>query len=364
VCGVGGGRGSELPFFAPADWGAITADRLAVVSQVWRSGRIESVHLGAAAVVDAAGVLLARAGDPTLATYLRSAAKPVQLEAMLHLGLERLGPLEGCELAICAASHGGEAGHVELVQKLLARAGLEVRELRCGAAMPLDTDAAEAVLRSGRAFTPLHNNCSGKHAAMLLTCRANGWPLPTYTRPDHPLQEAIILAVQELAGVAPGVGVDGCGVPTFFLSLHAAARMIAGLMERAEGGGQARRVVEAMTGHPWYTSGSHRLPYALMRAVPQLLAKEGAEGFFVVGIPRARSPWGRAVALAMKVLDGGGEAVRGREPGVVAALKSLGVLTGREWEELREWFAPATFNAPGDAVGEVRGTLWLEPVGS
>ncbi len=361
---MGSGRGSALPGVVPADWGAISGGRLAVVSEVWRSGRIESVHLGAAAVTDGEGTLLACAGDPALATYLRSAAKPVQLEAMLRLGLERHVHLEPHELAVCAASHGGEARHVEVVQRLLARAGLGEGELRCGAAMPLDPEAAQAVLRSGRAFTPLHNNCSGKHAAMLLTCRANDWPLHTYTRPDHPLQEAIVVAVEELAGVAPGVGVDGCGVPTFFLPLHAAARMIAKLMERAESAGEARRVLEAMTRNPWYTSGSRRLPYALMRAVPQLLAKEGAEGFFVVGIPRARSPWGRPVALALKVLDGGGEAVRGREPGVMSALKSLQLLTKSECQQLREWLDPVAFNSPGDAVGEVRGTLRLEPIGS
>ncbi len=340
---------------------AITDGGLAVVSEAWRSGRVESVHLGAAAVADRDGVLLARAGDPALATYLRSAAKPIQLEVMLRLGLEGQVSWQPEELAVCAASHGGEAGHVELVQRVLARAGLGEGELRCGEAMPLDIEAARELLRTGRAITALHNNCSGKHAAMLLTCRANSWPLGTYAHRDHPLQEAIIASVQELAGVAPGVGVDGCGVPTFFLPLHAAARMIAALMERAESGGAARRVVEAMTGNPWYTSGSRRFPFALMRAVPHLLAKEGAEGFFVVGIPRNRSPWSRPVALAVKVLDGGGEEARGREPGVLAALRSLDVLTGQECASLREWANPVRFNSPGDAVGEVRGTLRLEP---
>lgn len=341
--------------------GVVTS--LAVVSQVWRSGRIESMHLGAAAVADGNGAVLARAGDPSLATYLRSAAKPVQLATMLRLGLERHVSLSPQELAVCAASHGGEAGHMQLVSNLLRRAGLGEEYLRCGAAMPLDPEAARELLESARSATALHNNCSGKHAAMLLTCRANGWPLDTYPDHNHPLQRAVTASVKEFAGVAPAVGVDGCGVPTFFLPLYAAARMVAALMEHAEGGGEARRVVEAMTANPWYTSGSRRFPYALMRAVPELLAKEGAEGFFVVGIPRQRSPWGRPVALSLKVLDGGGEAARGREPGVLAALTSLGVVTERERESLHEWVNPITFNVPGDAVGEVKGTLRLESTG-
>lgn len=335
---------------------------LTVVSEVWRSGRVESVHLGAAAVADAAGRLLACAGDPSLASYLRSAAKPVQLAAMLEAGLERLLPLSPAELALCAASHGGEPGHVQLASRLLSRGGLSESDLRCGAAWPLDGEAARRLLRSGDQPTALHNNCSGKHAAMLLTCRANGWPEASYEAFEHPLQKMIAAEVESMAGTVAAVGVDGCGVPTFYLSVHAAARMTAVLMERAESDGIAQRVVAAMSAHPWLTSASQRLPYHLMRVVPQLLAKEGAEGFFVVGIPRQRSPWARAVALAMKVIDGAGEEARGREPGVLAALISLDVLSKDERKLLHMWLNPPILNSPGDVVGEVRGVMRLESV--
>lgn len=340
--------------------GSATIPGLVVVSEVWRSGRVESLHLGAAAVVDAAGEMLACAGDPFLASYLRSAAKPVQLVVMLELGLERAGALAPHELAVCAASHGGEKGHVEAVRQLLERIGLSATHLLCGAAPPLDGEAAREVVREGGAFTALHNNCSGKHAAMLATCRANGWPLATYRESDHPLQQAIAEGVAVRAGGAPGVGVDGCGVPTFFLALAAAARMTAALLAEAERREAAARVVNAMTTYPWYTSASHRLPYHLMRAAPGLLAKEGAEGFFVVGIPRLRSRWGRPVGLAMKVIDGAGEEARGREPAVVSALASLGVLGSGELESLAAFARMPNVNSPGDVVGEVRGVLKLD----
>lgn len=332
---------------------------LTVVSEVWRSGRVESVHLGAAAVADASGVVVAHAGDPELCSYLRSAAKPLQLLVMLRLGLERVAPLREAEVAVCAASHGGETAHVAAVRCLLQRAGLTEAHLRCGAAPPLDPEAAQELLRGGHQPGVLHNNCSGKHAAMLLTCLANGWSLASYPDADHPLQRELVAHVESWAGVEAGVGVDGCGVPTFYLPLRAAARMTAALMEEAQAGGPAGRIVRAMTSHPWYTSGSQRLPYHLMRVVPELLAKEGAEGFFVVGIPAARSPWGRPVGLALKVADGGGEDVRGREPAVLAALTSLDALTTAELEQLRGYSAPTTFNSPGEAVGGVRGTVQL-----
>lgn len=310
-------------------------------------------------VADAEGRVLRAAGESMLCSYLRSAAKPFQLLSMLENGLERRTSLTREELAVCAASHGGEPGHVECVRGLLQRVGLHEDMLRCGAHAPLEATASEALLRAGEAPLPVHNNCSGKHTAMLLTTAANGWDLETYLEPTHPLQLRILATLEQLADVTPEVGVDGCGVPTFFLSLRHAAMAVSRLMELAAVGGPAFRVVNAMTRHPWFTSGSHRLAYQLMRAAPGLLAKEGAEGFFEVGIPAERSPWGRAVALAMKVADGAGADARGREPAVASALLSLGVLAGSEVAAMEALASPPLVNAAGTVVGVTRGVLTL-----
>lgn len=331
---------------------------LALLTEVVRSSRVESRHLGAAVIADPQGRVLASVGDPKLATYLRSAAKPFQLLAMIEMGLEGAMSLDGQELAVCAASHGGEEGHVLTVRRLLSRSGLDEALLQCGGHWPLEDPARDALLRGGlHQPLPVHNNCSGKHTAMLLTCVANGWPLETYLEADHPLQARISSRMTELAGELGGIGVDGCGVPTFYHSLVGTARAVATLMVEASCGGAAGRVVEAMTSHPWYTSGTHRLGYLLMKACPGLLAKEGAEGFFAVGIPSERSPWGVPVGLALKVLDGAGEAARGREPAVASALLSLGVVRGDERDAVEALAAPSLCNVAGRVIGEIRGVL-------
>jgi L-asparaginase II len=335
------------------------ASPLIALTEVVRSGKVESVHLGAAIVADGDGQIVAQAGPGELASYLRSAAKPVQLLAMLESGLEREVTLTGEELAVCAASHGGEPGHVAAVRRLLARAGLDESLLRCGAAEPLDAEARAELVRAGTAPGAVHNNCSGKHAAMLICCAANGWPLDTYLAPTHPLQERIAGRVRDLAGAEPAIGIDGCGVPTFYLSLEAAAVMTARLMASAVRDGPAARIVAAMTGHPWFTSGSRRLAFALMRSVPGVLAKEGAEGFFVVGLPAERSVWGRPVALALKVADGAGEDARGREPAVIRAVLDIAALSDDERERLEPLASPPLYNAAGRIVGVVRGVLKL-----
>lgn len=335
-------------------------DRLVALTEVRRSGRVESRHLGAAVVVGADGRWLASAGPPELATYLRSAAKPFQLLTMLEHGLERSVTLLEPELAVCAASHGGEGEHVATVRGLLSRAGLGEELLLCGGHWPLEDAARDALLREGlTAPLPIHNNCSGKHTAMLITSATNGWPLATYLAPDHPLQARIEGVVAAMAGERPGIGVDGCGVPTYFLSLAGTARAVAALMARAAEHGAARRVVQAMTSHPWLTSGTHRLAYLLMQACPGLLAKEGAEGFFEVGIPVDRSPWGVAAGFALKVQDGAGEYARGREPAVASALLSLGVVRDAERPAVEALAVPPLRNVAGRVIGEVRGVLEL-----
>ncbi len=339
--------------------GGVDARALVPVVEVVRSGRVESVHLGAAVVTDGGGRVLASAGDPSVATYLRSAAKPVQLLAMLRSNLERSVTLTDRELAVCAASHGGEPGHVEVVEALLERGGLSPAQLRCGALAPLDPDARDDLLRRGEAPGALHNNCSGKHTAMLLTSRANGWPLEGYLGEEHPLQRRIAETVETLSGAPAAMGVDGCGVPTFYMELTAAARMTAGLMALAGEEGAASRIVAAMTGFPWYTSATRRLAFHLMRELPGVLAKEGAEGFFVVGLSASRSPWGVPAALAVKAADGGGEEARGRDAGVVSALLSLGVATGDERRRLEALRLRPSVNATGRIVGEIRGVLGL-----
>lgn len=282
---------------------------------------------------------------------------------MLEEGLGRCAYLDERSLALMAASHGGEPGHVRLVHELLSRAGLHTSQLLCGPAPPLDETAHQELIRLGESPREVHNNCSGKHTAMLLTCQVRGWPLERYLDRDHPLQQAILTRISDLTGEDPGVGVDGCSAPTFFVTVMGAARMTARFMERAREGGWADRVLHAMTSQPWFTSGSCRLAYRLMTAAPGLLAKEGAEGFFIVGIPAERSPWGGAAGMALKVLDGGGESQRGREPAVLAALRSAGVLDGQEFANLAPLASPRLINAAGLDVGEVRGVLsWRSPI--
>jgi L-asparaginase II len=319
-----------------------------VLAEVVRSGFAESRHRGAVVVVREDGTAAQRAGAVDVPVFPRSSNKPLQAAAMLRCGLDLGGEL----LALAAASHAGEDFHVTGARKILAGAGLTEDALRCPPDLPLDEDARSAVLLAGGEKSRLYMNCSGKHAAMLATCVAAGWPTAGYTEPSHPLQLEIRRTIERLTGdQVTAVGVDGCGAPLFAVSLTGLARAF-GALVRADPGSPERRVADAMRAHPAWTSGSRRPDRRLVDAVPGLLLKSGAEG--VEGLALAD---GRAAAF--KIDDGDG-ARRARIAVTVALLRALGAddMPGADRAAMGELASPAVYGG-GRVVGEVRVTLPL-----
>ena len=290
-------------------------------------------------------------GEPQLAAgqwdtpmFPRSSNKPMQAAGMLRSGLDTDGKL----LALAAASHSGEDFHVAGVREILAGAGLAEDDLRCPRSLPREEVFKQEYLRQGGEPDQVHMNCSGKHAAMLATCVAAGWPTATYTDPGHPLQVALRQTVEDLAAEpSAAVGVDGCGAPVFALSLAGLARAFQALVT-APPATPERKVADAMRAHPEWTSGSLRPERALMATVPGLLLKAGAEGVQAFALADGR-------AAAFKIEDG---SARARDPLTVALLRYLGVTAGPGVpDSALDEIAAVPVLGGNRAVGMVRVTL-------
>ena len=315
----------------------------APVAHLIRGGVVEGIHYGSVVVLGADGKVQLQLGDIEAAFYPRSALKPVQAVAMVRAGL----PLDGELLSLTAASHSGEERHLAGTRRILELAGLTEDHLRNVTDMPFDPVVRDEWIRTGRLPSRLAQNCSGKHAAMLYTCRLNGWSLDGYLDPEHPLQQAIAEIVEDLTGQRIArVTVDGCGAPLFSISLHGLARATARITTAAEGTPEAR-VANAMREHAEMASGAGRDVAALMRAVPGLLAKDGFEGVEVAALPDGR-------AVAVKISDG---ANRARIPVTAAALARAGVDPA-----LLTRFAGEPLLGGGEPVGAVRPARALEPL--
>jgi L-asparaginase II len=286
-------------------------DRAAPLAWVVRSGVVESVHHGHLVGLAADGGQAVSAGDPDVTFFPRSSLKPVQAVAMVRAGLDLSGEL----LALAASSHSGESDHLDGVRRILDGAGLSDADLQNTPDLPLHPGAAAAWRVAGRPPTALAQNCSGKHAAMLATCRAAGWSTAGYRDPGHPLQRAVRATVEGLTGVPVAhVAVDGCGAPLFSTTPAGLARAFARIATAPPHTPEGR-VAAAVRAHPWWVAGTGRDVVRLAAAVPGLVAKDGAEGVFAAALPDGR-------AVVVKILDG---SLRPVAAVVAAALGALGV---------------------------------------
>ncbi|MFL5582877.1 MAG: asparaginase [Gemmatimonadaceae bacterium] len=317
--------------------------------EVTRGEVAESRHRVHAAVVGD-DTLIGAARDPEAFTFWRSCAKPFQIMPLIESGgFDRLGWGDD-KLALACASHTGEPEHVALAQSMLDDIELEEGDLACGPHDPLSARGRKLLRECGATLTRLHNNCSGKHAAMLARARDEGWSHRGYHLEGHPVQQAILATVSHWSGVPAAQirrAVDGCGVVVFGLPLTAMARAWARLAASAARGEEpARQIAHAMRTQPFLVGGSDRFDTVLIEETHgRVLAKVGAEGIHSVAILDA------GIGLAVKVEDG---AARAQHPAVLRLLQYLGALPDTLPARLAPFLRSPVHDTRRMEVGEIR----------
>lgn len=333
-----------------------------MLGRALRGGLEDYEFHGALCISDLDGEVVAAVGEADHHAFVRSAAKPIQA-LPLSLAADDVGlEIATRLLALACASHAGREEHVEGVRELLALGDLEVEQLQCGVHPPFDRETAEQLRRAGSTPTVLHNNCSGKHAGMLLACKLLDLPTDTYLDREHPLQQLIFGHFLETGGFEAGevgVAVDGCGVPCYRVPLAAFAGIYARLANQhwpalPESRGQGlNKLSTAMLEHPEMVAGPGRFTTELMRvAGGGILAKEGAAGYYAVGV---RAP--RPLGLTLKVTPGSEEI---RAAVVIEALAQMDCLTAEEREALADFDCAPVRNHAGTVVGQVEADFQLD----
>ncbi len=312
----------------------------------------ESIHAGDLVAVNSEGRILYSCGDSQRITYMRSAAKPLQLIPLLRKGAHEDFGFNSRELAVMAASHSGEAEHVSLVKSILEKIGLDSSYLQCGVHPPLHRGSRKALYQAGKKPNALHCNCSGKHSGMLALVRQMGWQLENYLEHESPLQHLIRSTVLELTSLCSEemqLGIDGCGAPVFALTMERMALAYARLATRQEEA--ISTVVSSMMEHPMLVAGSDRFNTALMRALPgSILAKSGAEGIFCFAL------FSPPMGVAVKISDGRARAL---PPVVLRFLREIGLLEEGENEHLQEYWEPDLRNNHQKKVGKIKALFTL-----
>ena len=383
-----------------------------IICEVLRSSQKEdvpeSLHRGHIAVVDGEGKLIFSAGNPSFQTFARSVLKPFQLVSVIESGAADYFSFSEKELAIMAGSHSGSAAHLEVVQGILAKIGLDENALECGTHQPRDSEQSRLINEGKRHLCQLHNNCSGKNSGMLSICRKNGWDYKDYKSLSHKLQQYVLGKVREILELPPledmTFAIDGCGVPTPYLPIRVFAMGFARLAredgtsrggtirddrsreganqgdasrEGANQGDTSReganqgdasgqggnfpckeslgRVRKVMAECPEMVAGEGRVCTAIIRSTRgRVIAKGGGEGIYCVGDSE------RGIGVCLKIEDGSARAVA---PAAIETMRQLGLLDGSQLEELREFRTTPVTNHSGRIVGEVRPCFTLEKCG-
>lgn len=326
-----------------------------MLAQVIRGETVESIYCGHIIVIDGERNTIASIGDPSTVTYFRSACKAFQAIPCITSGAADAFGFTADKIAMACASHSGENVHVELASRMLEKIGMSETDLRCGVHMPFSDASSKTMLRLGEEPTQLHNNCSGKHAAMLAFAKHIGADVGTYNQSDNRIQKRILRCIADFTELAEeniAIGIDGCCAPNFAVPLSAMAVSFVNLISPAKFPEPTRkacsRIVDAMMKYPELIGGSERLDTMLMQAAPgRIISKVGADGVWCGGVLPCEK-WPTGIGIALKVADG--DDYRGRPVIVIEILRQLGILGADDLADL----SPSPIkNRRSEVVGKV-----------
>jgi L-asparaginase II len=348
--------------------------------EVTRGDVVESVHYGSIAVVDSSGTLISSYGDPKAVAFLRSSAKPFQVLPFVEGGGVEYFGFTPRELSISCASHEGSDLHVQTVEGIQKKVGVDEHFLQCGVHMPGDVDAFKSLIVQNKQPTPNQNNCSGKHTAMLAYAKMRNLSLENYLDINHPIQQEILTtfaAMSQLPVNEIQLGTDGCSAPNFAIPLYHAALAMARLCDprefSAERASACRKITSAMTAYPEMISAYGEFDEQLMRAGDgKIICKRGAEGYQIIGllpgVLRADAP---GIGIALKVSDGDPsrtaldltDSTRVRPAVTLEVLRQLGALSPEQQENL-DSFGPVKpiKNHRGIVTGQSRPAFKLSHI--
>ena len=332
-----------------------------ILANVIRGNTVESVHTGHIYIIDGEGREVTSIGDPSTVTYFRSACKAFQMIPCITSGAADAFGFDEEEIALAAASHSGEPMHVAIAERMLAKAGFTESDLRCGSHPPFSSAATETMQRAGEQPSQLHNNCSGKHAAMLAFAKHIGADVATYDAPDNRIQKRILRCVADFTelpvdGIATGI--DGCCVPNFAVPVAAMAKSFINLISPINfpqaSQAACQQIVTAMMKYPELIGGSERLDTKLMQAPPgRLISKVGADGVWLCGVMPCEK-WPTGLGVALKIADG--DDYLSRPVVAIDILRQLGVLSS---DDLPDMSPMPIKNRRDNQVGRVISVLNL-----
>ncbi len=324
-----------------------------IMVDVTRGGVIESKHRGAIAIVDNKGNVKAAWGDIKRNIFPRSSNKALQALAMVESGAVDKFGFSDAEIAFACSSHGGEDIHILAAKSMLDKLNLSIESLECGIHWPFNENSQRQLAADNKQPCQLHNNCSGKHSAMLAASLMMDIEIKGYSGRTHPLQQRILGIIEDICAFDmsnAAVGIDGCSIPTFALPLenlaYGFARFIAPDDLSDKRAKACKIITKAVFAHPEMVAGSNRYCSDMMHIMgSRVFLKTGAEGVYTAGLPEY------GLGIAIKADDG---STRAAEMMMTAALNYIGIFTPMDMKKIANFIDIPLKNHAGTIIGNIQ----------
>lgn len=321
-----------------------------VLVEEYRGGMHENTHMGVVCGINEKGEVIYSVGDENHMTFLRSAAKPFQAIPVIQNGIDEKFGLTSEEAALFAASQRGESYHLEALESILHKTGIEEEEFYCCPTYPLNDEPKAEYHRKHGEKRKIFHNCSGKHSGFMALAKVLGHEVDGYWKLEHPVQQLSLAAMADMANYPKediGIGIDGCGFPVYVIPLQHIAQAYLklacpDLIEQREMREAVVKVANYMNAHPEMIA-SHDFICTVLLADPNIVAKGGAKGVYGFALKKER------MSFALKVMDGS-ELVW---PNIVASiLEQIGYENHETIERLYALSSKVIINDNGEVVGE------------
>ena len=254
-----------------------------------RGNRVESTHAIMALVTDTNGKILLSTNNENNYIYPRSSVKIFQAIPFAVSNAIKKYKLNKKHIALACASHKGEKFHLTELKNWISKINLKRKSLQCGIHGPLDKKAAEKIIFSKERFNELHNNCAGKHLAMLSSCKANNYEIRNYLDYNHPHQKNIrevfnIFTDNKLT--KKNFSLDGCSAPQYSFQIKSISKALNNLIKsynnEFEYTASTRLLINSILQNPNYIGGTNSFDSKVIKtSKKKIFCKYGAEGVFL-----------------------------------------------------------------------------------
>ncbi len=254
-----------------------------------RGNKVESSHQVKALVTNTNGKILLSTKNDNEYFFPRSSIKIFQAIPFAMSNPIKNYKLNNKHIALACASHKGEKIHIKELKKWISKINLKTKNLQCGIHGPLDKKAFKKLIYSRKKFNELHNNCAGKHLAMLTSCLINNQSINNYLDYNHTHQKNIRKVFNKFTETKlskQNFSLDGCSAPQYSFKIKSISKALNNLIKSYKDSydysEEVQTLINSVLENPEFIGGTSSFDTKVMKtAKGKIFCKSGAEGVFL-----------------------------------------------------------------------------------